>query len=40
MEKISDHINRVIALETQEDIRIWINRVLDDFIDSIVRIAI
>ena len=35
LEKNSDYINRVIALETQEDICIWISQALNDFIDRV-----
>ncbi|MBM4104032.1 MAG: helix-turn-helix domain-containing protein [Planctomycetes bacterium] len=38
LEKNSDYINRVITLETQEDICVWISRALDDFIDSVYQL--
>jgi two-component system response regulator YesN len=38
LEKNSDYINKVISLETQEDICIWISRALDDFIDSVYEL--
>jgi two-component system response regulator YesN len=38
LEKNSDYINRVITLETQEDICVWISRALDDFIDSVYEL--
>jgi two-component system, response regulator YesN len=38
LEKNSDYINRMITLETQEDICIWISRALNDFIDSVYEL--
>ena len=38
LEKNSDYINRVITLETQEDICVWISRALNDFIDSVYEL--
>jgi two-component system response regulator YesN len=38
LEKNSDYINKVITLETQEDICVWISRALNDFIDSVYEL--
>ena len=38
LEKNSGYINKVITLETQEDICVWISRALDDFIDSVYEL--
>jgi len=35
LSKNLDYINKVMALDTQEDLCIWISRALDDFIESV-----
>jgi len=38
LEKNLNYINRVITLETQEDICVWISQALNDFIDSVYEL--